>query len=785
MATLDLKLSQSVYDKLSSNPVVTTNANNIFDSIVSLNYLIASSNPTIKSYTHTPNSVTFHFFNGATEKLVGTLYPYDAYSGSAVVTSKTYSIPNVINITSSGQFLYSYSNYGSLSFNSTLGVINKASYNLLVSDPTLGKLSLNLEGLVAFNSSSQDFSGNLTKISLTASKFLKSLTFEGNLSVSGNEASIASGLSSTNVGGFVNAYNELYQDGSYIKINGNGSSLAYDAQLLSNPNNWAGNDTVKLDFPARLNSDVLMSIGAGDDNISVKGGGNRVTIDAGDGNDTIKSIGGGHIVFGGLGDDTYIVDSTSDSINEIPDQGTDTVQASVSYSLANVANVENLTLTGTKAINAIGSEGNNIIMGNAGANVINGGAGDDTLNGGAGNDVYIISASSDHGTGEIQDASGAADVIRFTSAILNDTLTVFASDTGIEQVVISDVAGITSGTASVNVDASLASNKLKITGNAGDNIITSSLFIDTLIGGAGNDTYVINNTTDVITEAASPGSGTDLVQAYVNYTLPVNVENLLLLDGASNGIGNASSNQLTGNGFDNILNGMAGADNMVGGLGNDTYIVDNVGDTIVEVAGEGQDGVLASISFSLAAVANVEDLSLTGAKAINAIGSDVDNIITGNAGANIIDGGAGDDTLNGGAGNDVIKGGAGNDRLIGGSGKDYFVFDTTPDANFNLDTIADFKVSGADKIELSHVVFDQLLSIDPTAKGVALNAADFFSGASVNESSSTGQHLLYNSSTGALYYDADGSGSAAAIEIGLIGTTSHPVITSTDFLVIL
>lgn len=152
-------------------------------------------------------------------------------------------------------------------------------------------------------------------------------------------------------------------------------------------------------------------------------------------------------------------------------------------------------------------------------------------------------------------------------------------------------------------------------------------------------------------------------------------------DTLGGGDGNDILSGLDGNDY---LDGGAGVDAMSGGTGNDTYVVDDFGDTISEVGGSGIDTVRSSISFALAA--DFENLVLTGT-ARRGTGNDLGNVITGNASNN---------NINGGAGNDTISGGAGNDRLTGGSGADLFIFA----AGTGLDGVMDF-VSGTDRLDLA------------------------------------------------------------------------------------
>jgi Ca2+-binding RTX toxin-like protein len=378
--------------------------------------------------------------------------------------------------------------------------------------------------------------------------------------------------------------------------------------------------------------------GAGNNNLTGDAGAN--TLDGGAGADAMT---------GRTGDDNYIVDNAGDTVNELPDGGFDTVKASVSHALA--ANVENLVLTGAAVIDGTGNDSANRITGNAAANVLDGGTGADTLLGGAGNDTYIVDNQSDT---VIENAGEGTDTVRSTvSYTLGDN---------IENLTLT-------GTDAVNATGNALANVL--VGNAGDNILDGAAGADTMAGGAGGDTYLVDNNGDVVVENA--GEGIDTVYSTVDTTLGANVENLVLAWGATSGAGNeldnslagnSAANTLTGGAGNDVLDGGAGVDTLIGGTGDDTYVVDNAGDVVTELAGEGADTVVASVSFDLSSLPNVENVVLTGTANLNATGNASDNRLVGNAGTNVLTGSAGNDTLDGGAGADTLIGGAGNDTYV-------------------------------------------------------------------------------------------------------------------------
>ncbi len=367
-----------------------------------------------------------------------------------------------------------------------------------------------------------------------------------------------------------------------------------------------------------------------------------------DGDDTLNGGTGEDGMYGGLGNDIYIVDNTYDYVAENIDEGTDTVQSSITYTLG--ANVENLTLTGTSSINGTGNTLANVLTGNSAANTLSGGTGADTMIGGAGDDTYIVDNTSDVVT---ENANEGTDMVQSAAT--------FTLTNNVENLTLGGSSAI-SGTGNT-LDNILIGNTAAntLTGGAGNDTLNGGAGRDTMRGGAGNDTYIVDNTSDVVTENAS--EGTDTIQSTVTYTLGSNVEDLTLTGASAiNGTGNTLANILTGNSAANTLSGGAGADTMIGGAGNDTYIVDNTGDVVTENAGEGTDAVQSSVTYTLGS--NVENLTLTGTTAINGTGNTLDNILTGNSAANTLTGDAGNDTLNGGAGNDTMRGGAGNDTYV-------------------------------------------------------------------------------------------------------------------------
>ncbi|WP_228156321.1 putative Ig domain-containing protein [Acinetobacter seifertii] len=332
--------------------------------------------------------------------------------------------------------------------------------------------------------------------------------------------------------------------------------------------NQSVSDVFKLTFVVQnqtingtSNADTLYGA-SGNDTLTGQAGNDILYGQAG--NDTLNGGTGNDTMYGGKGDDTYIVDSTADVISESVNEGTDTVQSSVTYTLVN--NVENLTLTGTTAINGTGNALNNVIIGNSAINTLTGGAGDDYLDGGVGadkllggtgNDSYVIDNTGDivtENTGEGIDIVLSSITYTLGNNLENLTLTGSTAINGTGNALNNVIVG----NSAINT----------LTGGAGDDYVDGGAGADKLLGGLGNDTYVIDNSGDIVTENAS--EGIDTVLSSITYTLGSNLENLTLTGStAINATGNTLNNTLTGNSGVNALNGGAGNDILDGQGGND------------------------------------------------------------------------------------------------------------------------------------------------------------------------------------------------------------------------
>jgi Ca2+-binding RTX toxin-like protein len=518
-----------------------------------------------------------------------------------------------------------------------------------------------------FSNSTTDFSGNnyasTEQTNLIASTIKQSVVFESG----GGGKSIDYTFATHTVGGDLDAisfgYGLSYQAGTdsfnlsrrdlrisglgYVDQFGSGnmvSTLITDA-MASNITNlvglFAANEII---FVGSAGADAFTGYLYND---TLSGGAGNDTLNGGAGNDTLDGGAGDDALNGGSDIDTadYSTATAAVRVSLL----TTAQQNTVGAGLDTVSNVENLTgsafadtLTGSNGVNVLnggngndklfGRNGNDTLNGGDGNDTLNGGAGNDTMTGGIGNDIYVVDSQND----VIVEVAGGGTADKVTTTVS------YTLAAGVDIEILTAVAG--------SPGLALTGNEIanKIYGADGNDTLDGGGGIDLLVGKAGDDTYVVDNTKDKVTEVV--GSGTDTVVASVGFTLGDNVENLALSgSGDIAGNGNALDNTITGNSGINRLSGLDGNDTVDGGGGADT--------------------------------------------------------IYGGLGEDELYGGAGDDKVYGGDGADTIVGQGGKDILTGNAGSDVFVYQLLSDSGITgatRDQIVDFQV-GVDRIDLSQL----------------------------------------------------------------------------------
>jgi len=346
----------------------------------------------------------------------------------------------------------------------------------------------------------------------------------------------------------------------------------------------------------------------------------------------------------------------------------------------------------------------------------------------------------------------------------------------------------------------------RLLGNAQNNVLQGGRGNDFIDGGAGQDTAsyahvgaAVRVSLALTTVQATGGAGRDTLRA---------IENLL---------GSRYADHLTGNGAANRLDGGAGADVLAGGAGNDVYVLDQLGDAVVEAVGGGRDTLLCRLPGGVLAP-NVENGVILGDGFATLFGNALDNVLSSGRGDSVLIGAAGSDTvsyreavagvrvnlatvglqetggsgrdtlsgienldgsahgdrLSGNAGENILNGGLGNDTLSGGAGRDHFRFDSSLRGS-NVDQLVDF-ATGVDVIELYQRAFANLGNVGELSferfranrTGLAVDASD---------------RIIYATDSGGLYFDEDGSGAAHPVLFAILGVSIHPRIDAADFLI--
>jgi Ca2+-binding RTX toxin-like protein len=302
----------------------------------------------------------------------------------------------------------------------------------------------------------------------------------------------------------------------------------------------------------------------GDD--TIEGGDGDDILDGLEGDDTLDGGRGADQMRGGSGDDRYRVDDVRDRVIELRDDGIDTVESSLSFTLPD--HVENLVLLGSRAIEGAGNALDNLIVGNEENNRLDGRAGADEMIGGDGDDTYLVDDPDD--TIVEEDGEGSDTVLSTVTFELPDH---------VERLVLVGRAAI---------DGYGNDRANEIVGNDRANLLDGGAGVDTLRGGRGDDVYVLDGPGDVVIEERNGGIDTIRIDGDVALETYEHVENVELRgDGDHEAAGNALANRLVGNAGDNLLAGLLGNDVLVGGAGDDV-LLGGIGNDLLE-GGAGDD----------------------------------------------------------------------------------------------------------------------------------------------------------------------------------------------------
>lgn len=609
--------------------------------------------------------------------------------------------------------------------------------------------------------------------------------------------------------------------GAGIPLEGNLSHVqdGYDGnQVLMDPTTTTG--TRKL--PSTYDLAMLADIGYEITGYTAQGSTPALTTSGNDQTvfgtiigDLINGLGGADQIQGDEGDDTLIGGSGADTL--FGQSGDDSLEGGSEADQMQGGKGSDI-LRGQAGVDLMfGQSGDDLMAGGSGDDDLYGGAGIDTMIGGAGNDSLRGGADTDEF--RIQMGGGLARLIDFELG--TELIRLYASgfaDVGAVLAAVekpfSNVSRLTmangtqldifhssqSGTPLTAANFELfeyadpeAPPSVNLQGDAGNNVLTGSIFedtldgaggndalsgldgIDTLFGGAGDDTLdggtggdylnggpgsdriIVDDVADRVAESRS-WAGHDIVVSSVDFRMGrKHIEDLELTDTAITGAGNGLQNRITGNDQDNILDGGKNVDTLVGGEGDDRYLIRSPGDTAIEQAGQGNDVVLAFRSYALEA--HIEQLFMQTVRTkdgdpteFNGIGNGLDNTIIGTPFDNTIVGREGRDTLKGQAGADTFV----FDRAIG------------PD---NVDRIIDFNVNTAnegDMLKLKGAEFGGM------AAGILLASA-FAAGSAAADAN---DRFVFDQPTGRLWFDADGTGAGAQVLIATF--EQNALVTAAD-----
>jgi Ca2+-binding RTX toxin-like protein len=560
----------------------------------------------------------------------------------------------------------------------------------------------------------------------------------------------------------------------------------------------------------------------------------------GAGNDGFDGRAGADAMTGGSGNDSYYVDNAADQVIEAADGGSDSVYASVNFSLGAGQEIEYLRIKGSAALSLTGNEFDNNFFGGARGDAFYGGAGNDwfdgragadAMTGGSGNDSYYVDNAADQvieaagdgidtvytsvdfslGAGqeiEYLRVNGLAGLTLAGNELGNSLLGGAGDDTlngGAGNDLLDGGGGTSDDTASyagaaAGIVVSLAIQTAQDTVGAGEDTLldienlNGSSYDDTLIGngennelagGDGNDTLNGGGGDDIL----DGGGGTDIA-SYAGAPDGIFATLFGPNPGASDGAGGHDTliniESIRGSSFDDIIGGDDN-DNQLYGRAGDDWLLGGIGNDTLDGGGGGTDtvgyGDAPGVTVSLA-VRGPQDTVSAGMDTLidieNLSGSGGDDTLTGDNGNNFLYGDFGNDVLKAGRGNDQLAGGAGNDLLNGGAGNDSLQGDGGSDL-FRFDTALSATTNIDDIVDYSVVddtiVLENAIFSAFTATGI-MAASAFYAGTEAHASS---DRIIYDKTTGGLFYDSNGSAAGGSVQVANL--SANLSLTYKDFLI--
>jgi len=314
-AHLAVRLSQAAVDSLLANADESdADIGRVVDSMVQLQASLELRYSQSQRYTVGPTEVVGYFSDGATRTRTYVKDVPGASSGLATVSEWVFNKPGATTMAYGGSLRYSYNEaIGALTFLS--GTVTDYTLNTQVADPTYGRQSVVMLGaLSATGGLDAKLQGKLQSVHVGSSQLIRSASFEGDFTVSGDISDISDGLGSSRVDGSLTGLAQSFHDGSYLRVSGHRDAVPLPIVdgRLPDPALWQGlldgDDRIELSLPERPGNDWSgFQAGPGKDRLTLEGGGGKLTVDAGPGDDWVSSLAGSHQMAGGEGVDTLVL----------------------------------------------------------------------------------------------------------------------------------------------------------------------------------------------------------------------------------------------------------------------------------------------------------------------------------------------------------------------------------------------------------------------------------------------------------------------------------------------